>query len=166
MDELHAAMGVLDRAAQIERDGRQFYLKSAESAREASTRETFSTLAQEEQTHLDLIVRQRNSLAREGRWIAAADFPSTPADLVTPLFRQGKEALEKAARGASSDLSALLFGLDIENRSFEMYCWAARQVKEPLGKGVFEFLAGEERRHFDTLMMRYEALAGPIAWKS
>jgi rubrerythrin len=72
--------------------------------------------------------------------------------------------LEKAVTAKSGDLDALLFGLDIENRSYDFYRRAAVETTDALGKAVFEFLAGEERGHFDILMMRYQYLTGSAGW--
>lgn len=49
--------------------------------------------------------------------------------------------------GKSSDLDALLFGLDIENRSYDLYRRAASETTNAEGKAMFEFLAEEERGH-------------------
>ena len=83
-----------------------------------------------------------------------------------PLFPGGKEALEKVVTDKSSDLDAVLFGLEIEIKSYDLYRTTSLETTDPIGKEMFEFLAGEERGHFNILMMRYEYLAGPIGWSA
>ena len=86
-------------------------------------------------------------------------------DLDKPLFPKGREALEKAVTIKSSDRDALLSGLDVEIKSYDLYRRAASEIREPLGKQMFEFLAGQEESHFNILMMRYDALFGPVGWQ-
>ncbi len=105
-------------------------------------------------------------MTREGKWIGSPEIKPVSISLDKPLFPKGREALEKAITTKSSDWDALLFGLDIETRSYDLYRKAASETNDPLGKQMFEFLAGEERGHFDILMMRYDSLFGPIAWSA
>jgi rubrerythrin len=88
----------------------------------------------------------------------------TSVDLDKPIFPRGKQALEKAVTIKSSDMDALLIGLDIEIRSYDLYRPAALKTTDTLGREMFQFLAGEEMRHFNILMMRYDSLFGPISW--
>jgi rubrerythrin len=160
------ALEILRQAMQFEQEGREFYLKAAQTTENKKGQEMFHRLASDEKNHFDLLKRQYNALKQDGRWIQFPQAKKTPIDLDKPLFPKGKEALEKAVTAKSSDLDALLFGLDIENRSYDFYRQAAMKTTDALGKAVFEFLAGEERSHFDILMMRYEYLAGPAGWQA
>ena len=87
-------------------------------------------------------------------------------DLDEPLFPRGREALKKVVADKPSDLDALLFGLEVENKSYDLYRMAASGTNDPLGKEMFEFSAEQERGHFNSLMMRYEYLAGPTGWSA
>jgi len=155
---------ILKQAMQVEQEGREFYLKAAETTQDEKGQQMFRTLASDEKNHFDLLQRQYNALKRDERWIEFPEIKKTQLDLDKPLFPKGKEALEKAAIAKSSDLDALLFGLDIENRSYDFYRRAAVETTDALGKAMFQFLAGEERGHFDILMMRYQYLASPSGW--
>ena len=53
-----------------------------------------------------------------------------------------------------------------ETKGFDMYRRAAIETADTFGKAMFEFLAGEEKSHFDILMMRYEYLFGPTGWSA
>jgi len=155
---------ILKQAMQVEQEGREFYLKAAETTQDEKGQQMFRTLASDEKNHFDLLQRQYNALKQDERWIEFPEIKKTQLDWDKPLFPKGKEALEKAATAKSSDLDALLFGLDIENRSYDFYRRAAVETTDALGKAMFEFLAGEERSHFDILMMRYQYLAGSVGW--
>lgn len=158
------ALEILRQATQVEREGREFYLKAAQTTQDEKGQQMFRTLASDEKNHFNLLQRQYNALKQDRRWIEFPEAKKTQIDLDKPLFPKGKKALEKAVTAKSGDLDALLFGLDIENRSYDFYRRAALETTDALGKAMFEFLAGEERGHFDILMMRYQYLTGSPGW--
>ncbi len=166
LQDTESALVILKRAMAIEREGHGFYLKAAQTTEDEKGRETFTTLAEDERKHLELINRQYKALRGEGRWVRSAEAKPVDADLSKPLFPKWRGALGKTITARSGDRGALLFGLDIETKSYDLYRNAALRTGDPLGKAMFEFLAGEERSHFDTLMMRYDFLFGPIAWSA
>ncbi len=165
-EDVKAVVGILEQAMGIEQEGSQFYLKAAQTTQDKKGQEMFTTLADDEKKHYDLIKRQRTALTSEGKWVGSPEIKPVDIDLDKPLFPKGREALEKAVTTKSNDRDALLFGLDIETKSYDLYWRAASEVADPLGKQMFEFLARQERGHFDILMMRYEALFGPVGWSA
>ncbi len=164
-EDVKAAMSILEQAMELEQEGSQFYLKVAQTTQDKKGQETFTALADDEQKHYNLIKRQHTALTGEGNWVSSSEIKPVDIDLDKPLFPKGREALEKAVTTRSNDWDALLFGLDIEIKSYDLYRRAALEIGEPLGKQMFEFLAGQERGHFDILMMRYDVLFGPVGWR-
>jgi rubrerythrin len=165
-EDVKAALGILERAMEIEQEGRQFYLKAAQNTQDQKGQEMFAVLADDEQKHYELIQRQYTSLTREGNWVGLPEIEPVEIDLDKPLFPKDEESLEKAVKIKSSDWDALMFGLRIEMKSYDLYREAALQTEDPLGKQMFEFLAGQEQSHYDVLTMRYDFLFGPISWQS
>ncbi len=165
-EEIDTALTILKRAMQVEQEGREFYLKAAQTTQDEKGQETFRALASDEENHLRLIKRQHDALTSESMWISSPEVKPVRIDLDKPLFPEGKEALDRAVKAKSSDSDALLFGLDIETRSYDFYRKAASETVNQLGKAMFEFLAGEEKHHFDIVMMRYEYLAGSSGWST
>lgn len=160
------ALAILEQGMSIESEGRQFYLKAAETTANKEGREMFGTLADDEQKHYNLIKKQYGALFSEGRWVKSTEVKRINIDLEKPIFPKGRIALEKTIDIKFSEKDALLFGLDIEMKSHELYRDAALKIEDPLGKQMFEFLTGQEQTHFDTLMMRYDLLFGPISWSN
>ncbi|MBI4267989.1 MAG: ferritin family protein [Chloroflexi bacterium] len=165
IEDVRAALVILKEAMALEAEGHKFYLKAAKITQDEKGRETFSVLAADEQNHLNLIRKQRDSLSRTAEWIATPDIPPVNIDLSRPLFPRDKEALERTVTRKSSEWDAILFGLDIEIRSYDLYRKAASETPDPAGNRMFQFLAGQEQSHFDLLMLRYDALFGPVAWR-
>ncbi|MBI2288578.1 MAG: ferritin family protein [Chloroflexi bacterium] len=164
-DEISVALAILEQAMNLEEEGRTFYLKVAQTTREEKGQEIFRTLAADEQSHFNLLKKQHQALTSRKKWIMSAEIKPIKLDLNQSLFPKSKEA-QKAITTKAGDRDALSFGLDIETKSYDFYRKAASETADPLGKSTFEFLAGEEKRHFDILMMRFDFLFGPIAWTS
>ncbi len=164
-EDIKTALAILEQAMELEQEGRQFYLKAVQVAQDKKGQEMFTTLADDEQEHYNLIEREHTALTSDGSWVSYPEIKPVDIDLDKPLFPRGREALEKVVTIKSSDWDALLFGLDIETKSCDLYRRAAAEVADPLGKRMFKFLAGQEESHFNVLMMRYDALFGPVSWR-
>lgn len=163
MKDIIKAMEILRQAMQIEQEGQEFYLKAAQTTKDKKGQEMFDMLAKDEQNHFQIIRKQYNALKSRNKWISSPEIKKTHINLNEPLFPKDKETFEKVITTKSNDIDALLFGLDIENKSYDLYYKAASETTDTLGKTMFEFLAGQERGHFNILMMRYEFLSGRSA---
>lgn len=159
------ALEVLRRALTLEREGIRFYAEAARKVEDAASTQMFLTLAADEKWHQKMLMAQLRSLKAARGW---RTFPRA-AGLATLsggpyLFPRGKTALDAAISRSSTEIDALRFGLDIENRSFEFYFKAAQESDATEGRAMYSFLAETERGHFNTLMTRLEGLIGPLGW--
>ncbi len=166
VDETAAPVAILERAMRMERDGRGFYLWAAQNTQDEAGRHAFQNLADDEEQHFNLIRRQLDSLRCGGRWVDMPEIRPAAVDLGQPRFPGRKADRVAAAKDVATEAEALLFGLEIESTSYDLYRKAAAETEEPLGKSVFEFLAGEEAMHFNVLMMRYDLGLGPAGWSA
>ena len=163
-EDTRTALKILTRAMNIEAEGNKFYLKAAETTADKNGQEMFRRLAGDEQGHYNLMKQEYDSLKQEKGWAASPQVQPVSIDLGKPLFPKGINSLKKRITDKSSDWDALLFGLDIEIRSYDLYRNAAAETADRRGKQALEFLAEQEMGHFNTLMMRYDSLFGPISW--
>jgi hypothetical protein len=126
----------------------------------------FLSLAEDERSHLRLVEDQHEAVINEKDWIS---FPEAlackPIDLDEPLFPPEGQDFDQVIDPGASDLDALLFALQIENESYELYRKAADETAEPAGKAMYELLATEARAHFEILMLNYEHLASTGSWR-
>ena len=159
-------MEVLREAMRLEAEGQHFYRRAAEAIGDETVRQTFTDLASDEETHLKVVQQQYEALSGGGHWQDVPGVQRRRLDWDRPLFPKGREAVQQAIASTGTPQEALLFGLSLETRSFDLYHQAATGAVEAQAKEVFQFLAGEERHHWDLLMMRYEALSGPTGWTS
>jgi rubrerythrin len=86
------------------------------------------------------------------------------ADFTALVFPESGKVGEEAVQPDDSDLDALLFALQIENKSFNLYHEMAEETKDPNGKRMYEYLANAERGHFEQLMLNYEHLSTAGSW--
>ena len=156
MDELT----ILTKAMKLEREGKRFYLQAAEASEDQETTGMFKALAEDEEHHYAYIERQVNELKAGKDWVHIPELDQVEAaDARAPIFPAGMKAPEVLpARPSLED--ALLFGLDTEIKSYELYKNCAGSIENPEARQMFEKLAAAEHGHFDTLMTRYESHFG------
>jgi rubrerythrin len=166
MQENSVALEALCQAARLEEDGYKFYTEAAKRTADPRGREMFLSLADDEKLHLRIVEDQYDAVINEKEWVS---FPEAleckPIDLDQPLFPPEGHDFDKTIDPKASDLDALLFALQIENESYELYRKAAAGVADPAGKAMYDFLATEARTHFDILMLNYEHLASSGSWR-
>jgi len=144
----------LKKAATNEQKTHEFYLQAAERVEDACGREVFLSLAEEELNHLRMVQRQYEALEGGEGWVKFAE--AAAAEKFEPL--EMRKMSEKPVGPTTSDRDALLFAIQLENDSYEMYVNDAKRVTSPAGKQMYQYLAQAERRHFDILMLNYEHL--------
>jgi rubrerythrin len=162
--EVKSALEALDDAKCLEQEGQDFYRRAAGEATKKKAKETFQSLAQEEAMHLRLIQRQIDSLASTGQWLHLPETEGETCDLSESIYPQGREGLEKAVPSDTSETEALLLALDFENKGYDMYRRAATEANDPLAREMYQFLATQERLHFDLLMANYESIVSLGGW--
>ncbi len=160
--ETNLTIELLRRAMGLEQEGRNFYLKAAQETSDKQGQETFKTLADDEGNHYNLLKSQSDALRKKGGWVASPEVKKVKIDLSKPLFPKGIEALKQKVTEKSDERDALLFGLDIEIKSYDLYSKA--KVEDATGKEMFAYLADQEMGHFNLLMQRFDKQFGPITW--
>jgi len=161
MQENIVALQALRQAMRLEQDGYEFYTRAAERTADPRGREMFLSLADDEKLHLRLVQDQYEALKDGKGWVSFSEVTEIePINLDKPLFPPKREVIDPEA----SDTDALLFALQVENESYELYRKAATETADPAGKAMYRFLADQERVHFDILMLNYEHLVSSGSW--
>jgi rubrerythrin len=165
MQENTVALQALRQAIRLEQDGYKFYTEAAERTADPRGREMFLSLADDEKLHLRIVQDQYEALSAGKGWVSFLEETEVETvDLDKPLFPPEREALEKAIDPKASDTDALLFALQIENESYELYRKAVTETADPAGQAMYQYLAGQERTHFEILMVNYEHLMSAGSW--
>jgi len=160
----NVALTALNKAIELEIQGQRFYLEAAERTTNPKGAEMFRSLAGDEAIHERILRRQLDALTQGEGWVLPDGVAEVKADLTTPLFPENEKEFQKAVQPDASDLDALLFALQIENESFDLYRELAQTTDDPNGKHMYEYLANAERGHFEQLMLNYEHLSTVGSW--
>jgi len=163
-DMPEAVPQVLVEARRLEQDGLAFYRESADRTKSNKGREMFLSLADAEALHQRLIQREIDSLAQEGKWVELPEARGPGRDLSQSVFPRGRQGLEKAVGADATETEALVLALELEAKSYELYRREAQSADHAAAKGMYEFLAGQERTHFDVLMAAYETMVHYGGW--
>ena len=152
-------------AVRFEKEGREYFLAAANSAKDETTRAIFEQIAEEELLHVKVINRIYQRLQNTGTWVEDAE------DLAG--FKGGKNRFQQIAGegaakvGASSDdIQALDRAAEIEKKGKAFYEKKAQETEVEFEKKFFASLALEEEGHYLSFMDAKEYLADPESWLS
>jgi rubrerythrin len=171
MHELEAALAVIRRAVHNEIAGQRFYNDAAFYCIDPWAKDLFASLAQEEERHTHLLLVEYESLESQGQWIdpevalqgeISVDITKITlpdVDCTEELFPAEWTVAEAVDRRAD-DLTALAFGLHIEQKAIALYRQEAAENSDPLARQAYQFLVEDEMRHQSQLKERWENLAG------
>jgi rubrerythrin len=158
-----AALTALDKAMEVERQGKAFYEEAAERVQDPMGKGVFQTLARDEVEHIRLLQAEYDAIQSEKDWMeldeAKVCEPGTPVK-VFPDKRKAALIIPKKAK----DLDALKMAMDFELKGYEAYVQAGKETDDPKGKQVFEFLAKQENSHYVFLQKTYDYLTTKGAW--
>jgi len=137
----------LQTAIKGELEGRELYKAAAEKTSDKKAEKVFSMLAEEEQKHLDTLVKIAKEY-NEGGEISSPDLPSPASfeDAESPIF--SREFKDKVA---DFDMSALSIGIKLELESEKFYRDTARGTRVEEIKNLFNRLAEWEKEHYNYL---------------
>jgi rubrerythrin len=176
MVETATALAVLRRAAENERQGYHFYQEAVARTDDPLGKEMFRSLGKDETRHLRLLLVEYENLERGEGWVDPIEAMDRDldVDISTPLF-QGAELAGEAfpwddagAEGRSelqTDLAVLGFGMEMEQRFYEMYRSALEEAEtDSPAVPAYEFLMTEESRHFKLLQEAHSYLDSNEVW--
>lgn len=158
--DVKKALGALRMAIRVEQNGYRFYRRAAEETDDLQGRALFERLAEDEVAHESIIRTRLKALEGEGTWMAVSDdeWPDeSPFAEGEPIF--SRERLEAEVHDYTSELTALRMAYLIENSAVAFYTKAARETNDPIGRAMYEDLAGWEKAHQRILEPEYRFLA-------
>jgi rubrerythrin len=128
---------------------RDFYLSVAEKIKDASGREKFEFLADDEKRHREIL---EDWYKKES---GGKDFPFDPRKV---------KSIKVEVKDHTSAFEAIDIALEAERQAYLFYKEAAKRTKNEKGKEMFEKLAEEEDGHYQKLSAERNAIAGGFYW--
>ncbi|MCX8110248.1 MAG: ferritin family protein [Syntrophorhabdaceae bacterium] len=150
----------LKKAIKLEKDGIDFYLKSAQKAKNILVKKIFEGLVKEEEYHIKMINQiyekmKNNETFKE--WVTGTGFAGN-------LEKVFQDALVEKARRSKNDIEALQLALDMEDKSVKHYERLASKTDNPFEKRFYLTLSYEERGHYLRIMDSIEYISDPAGW--
>jgi len=158
-----AALAALEKAMEVERQGKAFYEEAAKRMHDPAGKAVFQTLAKDEVEHIRLLQAEYDQIANDSKWMALDEAKVCEPQTPLKLFPAQKDAALAIPRKAK-DVDALKLAMDFEERGFKAYKKAQKDTDDPNGKKVYAFLAKQENNHYVFLQKTYDYLTNQGTW--
>jgi rubrerythrin len=144
------SLDILKQALLLEKRGKSFYGRVAEHTQHASVRDFFSMMADEEQRHIEILLKQFKSLKESGQF-AKHDF-SAAEDIFSTANRVVDQEIVKQISGADYESAAVMAAISMEERAVKIYSERYESCSDPEEKNLYGWLVSWERGHLHQLL--------------
>jgi rubrerythrin len=147
MGKEYTVQEALRLAIRAEKDSMDFYKKAASVTKNERAKKVFRLLAEEEAEHLKSFF----DLYTGGEFGDIQTFTASPPDKSSATILALKQAIDKETH----EQKALEIALQEEKACIERYTQFARDIVDPLVRGIFERVVKETRKHFELIESEY-----------
>ncbi len=158
MEEKNKALDVLKTAILLERRGKAFYTQAARQTESKSAKKIFEMMAEEEDEHINFLVKQFKSYADTNQFLKIEEHPEEDDTVVEILTEKVKNEIS----AAGFEASAISAAIDFENRAIEVYSTRAKESEDKNEKEMYQMLADWEKTHHHLLHKLNEDLKEQI----
>lgn len=158
MEEKNKAIDVLKTAILLERRGKAFYTQAARQTESKSAKQIFEMMAEEEDEHINFLVKQFKNYADTNQFLKVEDPPEEDDTVIEILSEKIKDEIS----AAGFEASAISAAIDFENRAIEVYSNRAKEATDPEEKKMYQMLADWEKTHHHLLYKLNEDLKEKI----
>ena len=158
MEDKNKAIDVLKTAILLERRGKAFYTQAARQTESKSAKKIFEMMAEEEDAHIDFLVKQFKSYTDSNQFLKIDEQPEEDDAVVEILTEKVKNEIS----AAGFEASAISAAIDFENRAIEVYSSRAEESEDPNEKEMYQMLADWEKTHHHLLHKLNEDLKEQI----
>jgi rubrerythrin len=148
-DNRGVILEIVGKAYQIETDGYTFYSMTAERATKPAVQELFAKLASDEVQHQAFLKSVAKNYDEKGAAAFRFDTKLPDASAVTSQIFTGR--FREQAAGAQFELAVLSIGMTLESNAITYFTTAAKQATDKDVREFYQFLAGWEQQHYDSL---------------
>jgi rubrerythrin len=141
-------------AIQGEKDSMDFYRKAASVSTNERAKKVFDLLANEEVGHLKAFFQHY----RGKEFGDVESFMKSPPDTNNPTYK----ALMKVVGEKTMEKQALEIAMKEEKSVVDHYSVMAKDIVDPLVKGIFDRVVKETQGHYDMIEDEYMHLMGMV----
>ncbi len=149
-------LAILRNSIEMEIEGKSFFERAASTMKHQMARDTFISLAKQEQRHIDILGEELNRLEQGKGWASLGDMKTGAPTYPKISVFQDKEFKHLKLRPEAGELEVLQVGIDVEKKSIEYYRSAGSITSDAKAKEIFSWLVGEEAGHLTVLTAEYE----------
>lgn len=149
---------VLKTAILLERRGKAFYTQAARNSESKSARKIFEMMAEEEDEHIDFLVKQFKNYQEHHEFLANPQHHEEDETVVQILT----EKIKNEISAAGFEAAAISAAIDFENRAIEIYSKRAEEATDKNEKETYQMLAEWEKTHHHLLHQLNEDLKEQI----
>jgi len=154
MGKEYSLQEALKLAVQAEKDSMDFYRRAASVTKNERAKKVFDLLANEEVGHLKSFLEHYKG-TEFGDLKSYIDSPPN-AKSATIM------ALEKAIKEDTHEQQALEIAMKEEKSGIQQYTHLAKDIIDPLVRGVFERVIKESQGHYDMIEDEYMHIMGMV----
>ncbi|HET6421504.1 MAG TPA: ferritin family protein [Geobacteraceae bacterium] len=147
MGKEYTVQEALKLAIRAEKDSMDFYRKAASVTKNERAKKVFRLLAEEEAEHLKSFF----DLYKGEEFGNLQTFMASPPDKSSATMLALKKAIDKETH----EQKALEIALQEEKACIEQYTQFAKDIVDPLVRGIFERVVKETRKHYDLIESEY-----------
>jgi len=150
-------------AIQMEKDGKEYYLKASQESGNDLGRKLLESLAEEEDLHQQQFTKIYIAISDNKAWPKVKFKPDGGKGLKT-VFTQAIDKVGSEAQPMDTELEALQTAMSMENKTYDFYTARGRDAAYDAEKKFYQALAAQEKGHHQVLLDYYEYLKDPAAY--
>ncbi len=150
MNKSDQVIDIIKQAVIMEHRGKALYAKVAEQTPSPDVKKIFTIMADEEQLHIDFLLKQYKHFMKTGSFDLNEFDKGTASEDIAGLILT--DAIKKDISGAGFEAAAISAAIDMETKSIEVYAARALQASDPNEKELYHWLANWERGHHKMLL--------------
>lgn len=161
--EQDATIAGLKIALQMEKDGKEFYLKASKASGNELGSKLLKKLAEEEDAHREIFKNIYKAIKNKKQWPDKPFNPDSGKELKT-VFSTAIENLGKDFNPVPEEKDAAQTGMDMENKTLSFYRERSARTSLESEKQFYSELIMQESEHFSILQDYYEFLTDPAGY--
>lgn len=143
------SLEILKEALLLEKRGKSFYSKVAEHTEHHAVRSFFEVMAEEEQGHIHMLLKQYRALKERGSFEPNTFNDDDPLKTANEVLNS--EIVAKI-NGADYESAAISAAISMEERAVKVYSERAESATDNEEKRLYKWLARWERTHLHQLL--------------
>ena len=150
-------------AVKMEIDGKEYYLKTSQTASSKMGEKLLRSMSQAEDAHRKKFIDIYEAIRDKKAWPRTALKPAAHKNLNT-IFATATRRIAAGTKPLGAELDAVKVAMKMENKTLDFYTKQAAKATGDTEKSFYKAIAAEEREHHMVLENYYEFLKDPAGY--